>query len=70
MLSGSHEGGWTAKSNDLLQFLQIDLGNITMVTTIATQGHSANAWWVKSYTLDYANGDGNFTAYRNGQASA
>ena len=67
--SGSYDGGWAAKDNNLLQFLQIDLGNVTKVTRIATQGHSANAWWVKTYTLDYGNEDGNFAAYNSGQAS-
>ena len=65
----SYEGGWTAQYSNTEQFLQLDLGNVTMVTMIATQGHSVNAWWVKKYTLDFGNEDGNFTAYNNGQAS-
>ena len=69
MLLGSYDGGWIAQYRDAKQFLQIDLGNVTMVTAIATQGHSVNAWWVKKYTLDYANEDGNFTAYKNSEAS-
>ena len=69
VLLGSYEGGWTAHYRDTGQFFQIDLGNVTMVTAIATQGHSVNAWWVKKYTLDYANEDGNFTAYNNSEAS-
>ena len=67
---GSFEGGWTAQYTDTKQFLQIDVGIVAMVTAIATQGNSANAWWVKTYMLDYANEDGNFTAYNNAQASA
>lgn len=66
-LSGSYAGGWVSKTNDLFQFLQVDLGNVTTVTVIATQGHSVNQWWVKTYTLDYKKEDENFTAY--GQAS-
>ena len=66
---GSFEGGWTAKYTNAKHFLQIDVGSVAMVTAIATQGNSANAWWVKTYTLDYGNEDGNFTAYKNGQAS-
>ena len=69
-LLGSFEGGWTAQFTDAEQYLQIDLGNVTKVTRIATQGHSANAWWVKTYTLLYGSEDGNFTAYKNGQASS
>ena len=66
---GSYEGGWASYFGGQWHFLQIDLGNVTMVTAIATQGHSANAWWVTKYSLDYGNEDGNFTAYNNGQAS-
>ena len=40
-----------------------------MVTAIGTQGHSVNAWWVKTYALDYGNEDGNFSAHNSGQAS-
>lgn len=65
----SYEGGWLSQYNDVLQFLQIDLGNVTMVTAIATQGHSTKTWWVKTYTLEYGNENGNFTAYNNNQAS-
>ena len=69
ILLGSFEGGWTALYIDTKQFLQIDVGSVAMVTAIATQGHSANAFWVKTYTLDYGNEDGNFTLYNNRQAS-
>ena len=65
--SGLFDGGWTAQYVDTKQFLQIDLGNFTMVTGIATQGNYANNWWVKSYTLEYGNLDGNFTNYNNDQ---
>ena len=40
-----------------------------MVTAIGTQGHSVNAWWVKTYALDYGVEYGIFTAYNSGQAS-
>ena len=68
-LLGSYEGGWTPQYFNKWQFLQIDLGNVTFVTAIATQGHSANAWWTKTYALDYGLEYGNFTAYNSGQAS-
>jgi len=66
---GSYEGGWAASSNNLLQYLQIDLGNVTVVKAIATQSHRLQVWWVTKYTLDYGNEDGNLKAYNNGQAS-
>ena len=67
--SGSYEGGWTAQGNAVTEFLQIDLGNVSMVTGIATQGNEQKQWWVTRYTLAYGNQDGNFTAYSNDQVS-
>ncbi|KAL9959225.1 hypothetical protein ACROYT_G036322 [Oculina patagonica] len=64
---GLFDGGWTPQYQNTLQFLQIDLGNVTMVTGIVTQGNFKVNWWVKSYTLAYGIVDGNFTAYNNDQ---
>ena len=61
--SGSYAGGWTAQYHDNRQFLQIDLGDIAIVTGIATQGNDVNLWWLKKYKLFYGNEDGNFTEY-------
>ena len=41
------------------QFLQIDLGNITKVTRIATQGCNNRNRWTKTYTVDYSEDGGN-----------
>ena len=67
--SGDFNGGWTAQIADTQQFLQIDLGNVTMVTGVLTQGNFAVDQWVKSYTLAYSNIDGNFTSYNNDQVN-
>ena len=67
--SGSYGGGWVSQYNDKMQFLQIDLGHVAMVTGVATQGNDLSAYWVTKYTLDYGIEDGNFTTYNNGQVS-
>ena len=48
-------------------FLQIDLGNVTKVTRIATQGRSDARQWTKTYTLDYSEYGATFIPYNNGQ---
>ena len=63
---GSYAGGWAAQYNDGKQFLQVDLGNITKVTAVATQGLYEYNWMVTSYTLAYSLDAGSFTPYGDG----
>ncbi|KAL9955596.1 hypothetical protein ACROYT_G036938 [Oculina patagonica] len=63
---GSYGGGWAAQYNDVKQFLQFDLGNVTKVTAVATQGRSDADWMVTSYTLAYSVDGGSFTPYGDG----
>ena len=67
--SGSFNGGWVSQYGGADQFLQIDLGNVTKVTRIATQGRYDAGWWTKTYTLSYSNDGAAFTAYKNGQVT-
>ena len=62
---GGRTGAWSAKSNDLNQWLQVDLGHVTEVTGIKTQGRSDNNQWVTSYTVSYSNDGIHFAAYKN-----
>ncbi|KAL9955598.1 hypothetical protein ACROYT_G036941 [Oculina patagonica] len=64
---GSYYGGWAPKTADVGQWLQIDLGKITKVTRIATQGRQDANWWVTKYTLTYSDGEGRFKSYKNGE---
>ncbi|EDO33337.1 predicted protein, partial [Nematostella vectensis] len=48
---GSLSGAWSTKTNDGSQWLQVNLGSVTMVTRIATQGRQDHNQWVTSYTL-------------------
>ena len=59
-------GSWSAGSNDLFQWLQIDLGGkYTKVTRVATQGRNAHSQWVTRYKLMYGNDGQNFQYYRD-----
>ena len=47
-------GSWCAKRNDVNQWLQIDLGSLTTVTKVATQGRQDSSQWVTTYSLSYS----------------
>lgn len=51
---GSTRGGWVAKYNNQKQWLQVDLGTISRVKRIATQGRYDASQWVTSYTVSYS----------------
>ena len=58
-------GSWSARSNDMNQWLQIDLGNQhTKVTRIATQGRNAYNQWVTKYKLLFSDNGVNFRYYK------
>ena len=63
---GIFEGGsWSARKNDLHQWLQVDLGSqYTKVTRVATQGRNAVNQWVTKYKLTYSKDGVNFQYYR------
>ena len=59
-------GAWSARSNDIHQWLQVDLLNTTRVSGVATQGRnrcSCNQW-VTKYKLKYSEGGQAFKFYR------
>ena len=53
---GSKQGGWSARTNDLNQWLQVDIGSYTTVTGVATQGRNSARWvqWVTKFKLQYS----------------
>ena len=51
--SGINYGAWSAKTNDVFQYLQINFGDWTKVTRVAIQGRQDANQWVKSYSLSY-----------------
>ena len=61
---GSTRGGWLAKYRNTHQWLQIDLGVISVVKRIATQGRYDANQWVTSYTVSYGNNGVRFFPYK------
>ncbi|KAL9967901.1 hypothetical protein ACROYT_G026208 [Oculina patagonica] len=60
---GGKEGGWSAQTNDVNQWIQVDLTSYTNVTRIATQGRNAYNQWVTKYKLQYSEDGVNFYYY-------
>ena len=58
---GHRGGSWSAKTNDVNQWLQIELGSeYTNVTRVATQGRSDLDQWVETYKLQYSDDGVNY----------
>ena len=61
----SKAGSWSAGTNDVNQWLQVDLGNQhTKVTRVATQGRNDDSEWVTKYKLQYSYDGIDFQYYR------
>ncbi|GFR32788.1 hypothetical protein TNCT_176301, partial [Trichonephila clavata] len=60
-------GGWCAKTNDMRQWLQIDLGPPTRVTGVVTKGRgdSRRKQWVTSFALSYSNNTNHWHYYKD-----
>ena len=56
-------GSWSAKYNNLDQWLQIDLGSKHEVTGLATQGRNGYGQWVTKYKVQYSDNGVNFQYY-------
>jgi len=64
-------GSWSARGNDVNQWLQIDLrSQHTNVTRVATQGRNGYPQWVTKYKLQYSNDGVNFQYYSNQEQTA
>ena len=59
-------GAWSARSNDIHQWLQVDLLNTTRVSGVATQGRNGCSCnqWVTKYKLQYSEDGQAFKFYR------
>ncbi|KAL9955591.1 hypothetical protein ACROYT_G036933 [Oculina patagonica] len=67
MRSGSYVGAWIPKSQNGGQWIQVDLGKITKITRLATQGRQNAKQWVKSYSITYSVDGGLFLPYHDNQ---
>lgn len=65
--SGSFIGAWIPRTQDIGQFIGIDLGKITKITRLATQGRQDASHWVKSYCISYSVEGGPFRPYNDNQ---
>jgi len=61
---GGKNGAWSARSNDANQWIQVDLGGLTNITGIATQGRNIVTQWVTKYQLQYSDDGVNFHYYK------
>jgi len=67
--SGHKTGAWSAKSNDQGQWIQADLGKVSRVTGVLTQGRQDYNQWVRKYELLYSNDGVTFTKYGSFQGN-
>ncbi|XP_022809604.1 uncharacterized protein LOC111346591 [Stylophora pistillata] len=62
---GSKVGSWSAKTNDVQQWLQVDLGSqYAKVTRVGTQGRDDASQWVTKFKLQYGNHEARLQFYR------
>ena len=62
---GGKTGAWSARTNDVHQWLQVDLGAKTEVTGIQIQGRQDADQWVTSFTISYSSDGTTYTFYHN-----
>ena len=63
--TSNQAGSWSAKKNDVNQWLQVYLGDqLTKITGVATQGRNLHYQWVTKYKLQYSYDGVNFQFYR------
>ena len=62
-LSGT-SGSWSSRANDLNQWFQVDFGQYTTVTGIATQGRQRYNQYVTAYKLQYSDDGVTFQFYK------
>ena len=54
MAGGGKTGGWSARTNDQSQYIQVDFGEVDRITQIASQGRSDAAQWVTKFRVSYS----------------
>ena len=57
-------GAWSAKTNDLNQWLQVDFQRSTIITGVSTQGEVQYTNFVKSYTVSFSDDESNFQSFK------
>ncbi|XP_030607295.1 contactin-associated protein-like 4 isoform X2 [Archocentrus centrarchus] len=57
-------GGWSPLMSDRYQWLEVDLGERTKITAVATQGRYGSSDWLTSYLLMFSDTGHNWRQYR------
>ncbi|KAK2896084.1 contactin-associated protein-like 4 isoform X2 [Channa argus] len=57
-------GGWSPLTSDRYQWLEVDLGERTTITAVATQGRYGSSDWLTSYLLMFSDTGHNWKQYR------
>uniref|UniRef100_A0A4W6CNS7 Contactin associated protein like 3 n=1 Tax=Lates calcarifer TaxID=8187 RepID=A0A4W6CNS7_LATCA len=57
-------GGWSPLTSDRYQWLEVDLGERTRITAVATQGRYGSSDWQTSYLLMFSDTGHNWKQYR------
>ncbi|XP_069366910.1 contactin-associated protein-like 4 isoform X2 [Paralichthys olivaceus] len=57
-------GGWSPLTSDRYQWLEVDLGERTRITAVATQGRYGSSDWLSSYLLMFSDTGHNWKQYR------
>ncbi|XP_034743563.1 contactin-associated protein-like 4 [Etheostoma cragini] len=57
-------GGWSPHTSDPYQWLEVDLGQRTTITAVATQGRYGSSDWLSSYLLMVSDTGHNWKQYR------
>ncbi|XP_059215392.1 contactin-associated protein-like 4 [Centropristis striata] len=57
-------GGWSPVSSDGYQWLEVDLGERTQITAVATQGRYGSSDWLTAYQLMFSDTGHNWKQYR------
>lgn len=57
---------WEAKRSGTFQYLQLDMGLVTTVKAVATQGRDGVNFWVKTYRLQYSLDGSTWITYKEG----
>ncbi|CAB1460602.1 unnamed protein product [Pleuronectes platessa] len=57
-------GGWSPLTSDRSQWLEVDLGERTRITAVATQGRYGSSDWLTSYLLMFSDTGHNWKQYR------
>uniref|UniRef100_A0A3Q2FR24 Contactin-associated protein-like 4 n=1 Tax=Cyprinodon variegatus TaxID=28743 RepID=A0A3Q2FR24_CYPVA len=60
----SQSGGWSPLTSDGYQWLEVDLGQRTKISAIATQGRYGSSDWLTSYQLMFSDTGHNWKQYR------